>query len=517
MSNIGSSGAGNMSGTTSRLGQVLQEARRQRGLDIKDIAASTHVRAEYLAALEAGRYSELPENVYTRNFLRLYAEAVGLDEQEVLEQYSQERFGKSYVARKSSYPSPAYDPATESYVSAGAGVSGRSAEGERVSRRRGGAWLVPFLLLALLGSGLYYAWNNWAFQNDDGSYTVGIPGIGQNINIPSFNRSGTGNDNSGTVDLRVPNTDTSLGLSGASEGGLNNSVGTSVGNSVDGVDNGNTNIGTADSGDNSLDTADTAIEGSTGEIEINLPDATSGENAGEGIVVTPLPTEGDVGDGTASVGASVGSVVDGAAITTGLDGAGLDGNEIPGFVLFSIATEPEGARVIIDGFDLGTTPVRDFPLTPSDSKQLNIILEGYEAVEQSFDGTEAQDFFFALEEAVAGDVITVDSIVVNSDGTIVASDDPTNTALGVTDASLEGKVVITIEDGGEAWLEVYSGTTRGGETLVYRVANDSDRFEFDMPVFVRAGRSSLVQVSVNGASAEPLGPPDEVAEQVFNQ
>ena len=74
-----------------RLGRVLRDAREQAGLGLSDLAEVTHVRRVYLVALEEGRYGELPENVYARNFVRLYASAVGLDPGPLLEQYARER------------------------------------------------------------------------------------------------------------------------------------------------------------------------------------------------------------------------------------------------------------------------------------------------------------------------------------------------------------------------------------------------------------------------------------------
>jgi cytoskeleton protein RodZ len=74
-----------------RLGDLLREARESRDLDLSDIAGLTHVRRDYLVALEEGRYSELPEDVYTRNFVRLYAQAVGFDLVRAHELYRSER------------------------------------------------------------------------------------------------------------------------------------------------------------------------------------------------------------------------------------------------------------------------------------------------------------------------------------------------------------------------------------------------------------------------------------------
>ena len=73
------------------LGGRLQLAREAAGLGLSDLAQQTHVRRAYLEALEEGRYQELPEDVYSRNFVRLYAQTVGLDAAPLLELYQRER------------------------------------------------------------------------------------------------------------------------------------------------------------------------------------------------------------------------------------------------------------------------------------------------------------------------------------------------------------------------------------------------------------------------------------------
>lgn len=74
-----------------RLGELLTRARDAKGLELSDVAEVTHVRKEYLRALDEGRYADLPEDVYTRNFLRLYAMAVGVDTDAALDLYARER------------------------------------------------------------------------------------------------------------------------------------------------------------------------------------------------------------------------------------------------------------------------------------------------------------------------------------------------------------------------------------------------------------------------------------------
>jgi cytoskeleton protein RodZ len=74
-----------------RLGRTLAEAREEKRLDLRDLSEITNIRLTHLEALEAGRYDDLPEDVYSKNFVRLYAQAVGLDPARMLLLYSQER------------------------------------------------------------------------------------------------------------------------------------------------------------------------------------------------------------------------------------------------------------------------------------------------------------------------------------------------------------------------------------------------------------------------------------------
>lgn len=81
------------SGRPQNLGAILRTSRERKGLELDDVAEVTHVRKEYLKALEEGRYADLPEDVYARNFLRLYAQAVGLESEKLLDMFARERSG----------------------------------------------------------------------------------------------------------------------------------------------------------------------------------------------------------------------------------------------------------------------------------------------------------------------------------------------------------------------------------------------------------------------------------------
>lgn len=71
----------------SELGQVLQKAREEKGITLDDIQRVTKIQRRYLEAIERGHFNMLPGHFYARAFIKSYAEAVGLDPQQILEHY----------------------------------------------------------------------------------------------------------------------------------------------------------------------------------------------------------------------------------------------------------------------------------------------------------------------------------------------------------------------------------------------------------------------------------------------
>jgi cytoskeletal protein RodZ len=61
------------------LGETLRQARLDKGVSIGEAARDTRIRRSYLEALEAEDYAALPPPVYTRGFVRTYAEYLGLN------------------------------------------------------------------------------------------------------------------------------------------------------------------------------------------------------------------------------------------------------------------------------------------------------------------------------------------------------------------------------------------------------------------------------------------------------
>jgi cytoskeleton protein RodZ len=60
-------------------GAVLAAKRGERGLTIRNAAAATRIRPDYLAALEADDLERLPGPVYVKGYLRTYARYLGID------------------------------------------------------------------------------------------------------------------------------------------------------------------------------------------------------------------------------------------------------------------------------------------------------------------------------------------------------------------------------------------------------------------------------------------------------
>ncbi|MFS0727909.1 RodZ domain-containing protein [Paenibacillus sp. 1P07SE] len=74
----------------SELGTLLKEARQRKGYTLNDVQEMTKIRVRYLEAIEAGDYNVLPGSFYARAFIKNYAEAVGLDPDELLQQHQHE-------------------------------------------------------------------------------------------------------------------------------------------------------------------------------------------------------------------------------------------------------------------------------------------------------------------------------------------------------------------------------------------------------------------------------------------
>jgi cytoskeletal protein RodZ len=74
------------------LGKYLKNVREDSHVSMEQIQKETKIRGKYIAAIEKGDFSAIPGgDVYIRGFLRLYADAVGLDSETMIECYKKIR------------------------------------------------------------------------------------------------------------------------------------------------------------------------------------------------------------------------------------------------------------------------------------------------------------------------------------------------------------------------------------------------------------------------------------------
>lgn len=113
------------------IGAELAAVRAQIGWSLEDVAARIRIRPAHLAAIEQGRFDQLPGRIYATGFLRAYGELLGLDPALVVERFRSES-SAAPVAAPLAFPVPAPES--------------RSPRG----------WLL--VLALLLGAGVYGGW-----------------------------------------------------------------------------------------------------------------------------------------------------------------------------------------------------------------------------------------------------------------------------------------------------------------------------------------------------------------------
>lgn len=72
------------------IGERLKEAREDQNLSLESLQETTKIQKRYLEAIEQGNFKILPGTFYARAFIKEYAAAVGLDPNELLEEYKEE-------------------------------------------------------------------------------------------------------------------------------------------------------------------------------------------------------------------------------------------------------------------------------------------------------------------------------------------------------------------------------------------------------------------------------------------
>ena len=86
------------------LGEFLQKMRQERGMTLEEVASQTRISLRMLKALEANDFSQMPNEVSVRGFIRSYARCLRLNEGEVFKKFRESAhdfYAKTPVTAKS--------------------------------------------------------------------------------------------------------------------------------------------------------------------------------------------------------------------------------------------------------------------------------------------------------------------------------------------------------------------------------------------------------------------------------
>lgn len=71
--------------------EQLKTIRNKLGLSLEQVAEQTKISQRYIEALEEGDYHKVPDGIYTLNFLREYAQYLGLDHKKIISGFQTEK------------------------------------------------------------------------------------------------------------------------------------------------------------------------------------------------------------------------------------------------------------------------------------------------------------------------------------------------------------------------------------------------------------------------------------------
>jgi cytoskeleton protein RodZ len=68
-------------------GAILKKERESKGISLQEISARTKIGVRLLKALEDEQFDQLPGGIFDKSFLRQYARALNLDEDNIVSEY----------------------------------------------------------------------------------------------------------------------------------------------------------------------------------------------------------------------------------------------------------------------------------------------------------------------------------------------------------------------------------------------------------------------------------------------
>lgn len=82
------------------IGERLEEARKRKGISLREAAEATKIRADFLSSIEQNKFDfDLPD-IYKRGFLKNYARYLRLEVEKILADYSAQQLSQSRLGKK---------------------------------------------------------------------------------------------------------------------------------------------------------------------------------------------------------------------------------------------------------------------------------------------------------------------------------------------------------------------------------------------------------------------------------
>ncbi|MBL4589037.1 MAG: helix-turn-helix domain-containing protein [Alphaproteobacteria bacterium] len=85
------------------VGEILREAREQRGLSIEDIEGAIMIKARHVEAIEYDDHDELPGRVYAIGFVKAYSEYMGFDAEQMARLFKMKTIGRHATVKLESH------------------------------------------------------------------------------------------------------------------------------------------------------------------------------------------------------------------------------------------------------------------------------------------------------------------------------------------------------------------------------------------------------------------------------
>src|ERR1700721_1863461 len=74
--------------TKDTFGESLKREREMRGVTLDEISGATRIATRFLKAIETEQWDQLPGGVFNRGFVRAVARYLGLDEENIVAEYT---------------------------------------------------------------------------------------------------------------------------------------------------------------------------------------------------------------------------------------------------------------------------------------------------------------------------------------------------------------------------------------------------------------------------------------------